>query len=129
QVSVAIDGRFPSNYFNKKVILTATPVLMYEGGATTLSPVTVQGENVQANNRVIGYNSGGNLSYNDKFPYKPEMRKSELYVNMKASKGSKSVEFAPVKVADGIIATSELVTNMPKPILGVRREANTTGKY
>ena len=129
QVSVAVDGRFPSKYFNKKVILTATPVLKYEGGSTTLDPVTVQGESVEANNKVISYNSGGNLSYNDKFPYKPEMSKSELFVNMKASKGSKSVEFAPVKIADGVIATSENVAIVPKPILGVRREANTTGKY
>ncbi|MBN2634679.1 MAG: hypothetical protein JXR61_00310 [Prolixibacteraceae bacterium] len=129
QVSVAIDGRFPSNYFNKKVILTATPVLKYEGKSTSLSAVTVQGENVQANNRVISYDAGGNLTYNENFAYQPEMSKSELYVNMKASKGSKSVEFGPVKVADGVIATSELVVEMPKPILGVRREANTTGKY
>ena len=129
QVSVAVDGRFPTKYFNKKATLTATPVLKYEGGSTTLTPVTVQGENVEANNRVIGYISGGNLSYNENFEYKPEMSKSELYVNMKASKGSKSVEFTPVKVADGVIATSELVAKMPKPILGVRREANTTGKY
>ena len=129
QVSIAVDGRFPSKYFNKKAILTATPVLKYEGGSTTLTPVTVQGENVEANNKVIGFNSGGNLNYRENFSYNSEMSKSELYINMKASQGSKSVEFTPVKVADGIIATSELVTKMPKPILGVRREANTTGKY
>ncbi len=129
QVSVAVDGRFPAKYFNKKVILTATPVLKYDGGSTPLTPVTVQGESVEANNKVIGYTSGGSLNYKDAFEYKPEMSKSELYVNMKASKGSKSVDFGPVKIADGIIATSELVTNNPKPILGVRREANTTGKY
>ncbi len=129
QVSVAVDGRFPAKYFNKKVTLTATPVLKYDGGSTALTPVTVQGEGVEANNKVIGYNSGGNLNYKDAFAYKPEMAKSELYVNMKASKGSKSVEFGPVKIADGVIATSELVANFPKPILGVRREANTTGKY
>ncbi len=129
QVSVAVDGRFPTKYFNKKVTLTATPVLKYDGGSTKLTPVTVQGESVEANNKVIGYTSGGSLNYKDAFEYKPEMSKSELFVNMKASKGSKSVDFGPVKIADGILATSELVSNFPKPILGVRREANTTGKY
>ncbi len=129
KVNVAIDGRFPAKYFDKKATLTATPVLKYESGNTSLTPVSVQGENVEANNKVIDYNNGGNFSYRDGVDYNQSMSKSELYVNIKASKGSKSVDFAPIKIADGVIATSELVANFPKPILGVRREANTTGKY
>ena len=50
-VDVAMTGRFPDKYFNKKVTLTATPVLKYDGGETEYSPVTVQGEKVQANNK------------------------------------------------------------------------------
>ena len=57
------------------------------------------------------------------------MRNSDLYVNITASKGSKTLDFNPIKIADGVLATSELVVNMPKPILGVRREANNSGKY
>lgn len=129
KVDVAIDARFPAKYFNKKAVLTATPVLKYQDGETKLTPLTVQGEGVEANNKVIGYTSGGSVSYRDGFDYVDAMSKSELYVNMKASKGSKSVDFGPVKIADGVIATSELVANFPKAILGVRREANTTGKY
>lgn len=129
KVNVAIDGRFPAKYFNKKATLTATPVLKYEGGDTKLTPVSVQGESVEANNKVISYSNGGNVTYRDGFDYVKAMSKSELYVNITASKGSKSVTFDPIKIADGIIATSELVANYPKPILGVRREANTSGKY
>ncbi len=129
KVNVAIDGRFPAKYFDKKATLTATPVLKYESGNTSLTPVSVQGENVEANNKVIDYNNGGNFSYRDGVDYNQSMSKSELYVNIKASKGSKSVDFAPIKIADGVIATSELVANLPKPILGVRREVNTSGKY
>ena len=33
-VDVAIDGRFPESYFNRKVTLVATPVLKYDGGET-----------------------------------------------------------------------------------------------
>ena len=127
-VDVAINGRFPDKYFNKKVILTATPVLKYESGETKYQPVTVQGENVQANNKVISY-SGGTVSYKDATAFDKAMSKSELYVNITASQGSKSVDFAPIKVADGVIATSEKVIIMPKPILGVVREANNNGKY
>lgn len=129
EVDLAVDGRFPAKYFNKKATLVATPVLKYEGGETAYEPVTVQGEKVQANNKVISYKTGGSFSYKDAVDYKKPMSKSELFINMTASKGSKTLDFAPIKIADGVLATSELVVNMPKAILGVRREANNTGKY
>lgn len=129
EVGLAIDSRFPAKYFNKKATLVATPVLKYKGGKTTYSPVTVQGEKVEANNKVIGYATGGNVNYKDAIAYKKPMSKSELYVNITASMGIKTLKFAPIKIADGVLATSELVANFPKPILGVQREANTSGKY
>lgn len=129
KVDMAIDGRFPSKYFNKKATVVATPVLKYDGGDKKFSPVTVQGEKVEANNNVIGYTTGGNISYKDGVAFDKAMSKSELYMNITASKGSKSVDFKPIKIADGVIATSELVANFPKAILGVTREANTSGKY
>ncbi|WP_339736858.1 tetratricopeptide repeat protein [uncultured Sunxiuqinia sp.] len=128
-VDVAIDGRFPAKYFNKKVTLVATPVLTYEGGETAFESVTVQGEKVDANNKVISYTNGGNFAYNDAVAYDDEMRVSDLEIRITASKGSKSVDFEPIKVADGVLATSEMVINYPSPILGVQREKNTTGVY
>lgn len=128
KVDFTIDTRYPSKYFNKKATIVATPELKYAGGATTLTPAAVQGESVKANNKVISYN-GGSVSVKEGIAYKPEMAKSELILNVTASKGKKKVDFAPVKIATGVIATSENVVNYPKPIIGVRREANTTGKY
>ena len=128
EVAVAIDTRFPAKYFNKKVTLTATPVLKYDGGETAYDPVSVQGESVDANNKVISYN-GGSVNYKDAVSYDKAMAKSELYVNIKATQGAKSVDFEPIKVADGVIATSEKVIMIPKAILGVEREANNSGKY
>lgn len=129
EVDVAIDGKFPAKYFNKKATLEITPVLKYDGGETEFEPVTLQGEKVEGNNRVISFNTGGGYSYNDDVEYDQDMRLSDLVVNITASKGAKSVDFDPIKIADGVIATSELVVNMPKPILGVRRQANNSGKY
>jgi len=129
EVDVAINGRFPSKYFNKNATIVATPVLKYEGGETAFESVSVQGEKVEANNKVISYQNGGSTSYKDAVAYDKAMAKSELYINITASKGSKTVDFAPIKVADGVLATSELVVNMPKPILGVTREENNSGKY
>ncbi len=129
EVDLTVDGRFPTKYFVKKATITATPVLRYEGGETEFSPVTLQGEKVQGNNRVISYNAGGTFSYTDDTEFSEEMRRSELVVNITASKGARSIDFDPIKIADGVIATSTNVANVPKPVLGVRREANNTGKY
>ena len=43
------------------------------------------------------------------FDYVPEMAKSELYLEFKATKGSKTIQIPAVKIADGVISTSELV--------------------
>ena len=129
KVSVGIDTRYPEKYFNKKATVVATPVLKYAEGSTKLNPASVQGEKVKANNRVINYTSGGSVAYKDVVDYDPAMSLSELYMQITASQGKKSVDFAPVKIANGVLATSEMVANYPKAIIGVRREANTTGKY
>ncbi len=129
EVDLAIDGRFPTKYFNKKATLTATPVLKYDGGEKEFNSVSLQGESVRGNNRVISYNAGGTFSYKDAAEFNDNMRRSELVMNITASKGSRTLDFNPIKIADGVIATSTMVANVPKPILGVRREANNSGKY
>ena len=45
------------------------------------------------------------------FDYVPEMAKSELWLEFKAKVGNKEVVIPAVKVADGVISTSELVNN------------------
>ncbi len=129
KVDLTVDGRFPVKYFAKKATLTVTPVLKYGNNESEFSPVSLQGEKVQGNNRVVSYNAGGTFSYKDAADFQEAMRKSELVVKMTATQGAKSLDFAPVKIADGVIATSTMVANFPKPILGVQREPNTSGKY
>ncbi|MCJ7448284.1 MAG: hypothetical protein MUO72_11370 [Bacteroidales bacterium] len=108
-VNVTIKGVFPEKYFDKKTTLTATPVLTYTGGETAFEKVQVlQGESVQANNQVITY-SGGNFTYTAAVPYKDAMKVSELMLRVTAARGAKSLDFDPVKLADGVIATSTLV--------------------
>ncbi len=128
-VSVEIDTRYPAKYFSKKATVVATPVLKYADGSTKLNPASAQGEKVKANNRVINYESGGTVAYKDNVDYDAAMSLSELYMQITASEGKKSIDFEPIKIADGVLATSELVANYPKAIIGVQREENTTGKY
>ena len=108
EIPVTIDGRFPKEFFNKKAVLTITPVLRYEGGEATAEPVTFQGEKVQGNNRVISYQRGGNFTIKMTFDYVPAMEKSALYLKFMVSKGNKSYVLPDVKVADGCISTSQL---------------------
>jgi len=129
KVDLAIDGKFPTKYFVKKATLVATPVLKYEGGEKAFEPVTLQGEKVDANNKVISYANGGSFAYKDAIPYADAMRLSTLELRITASKGASSVDFAPIELAKGVIATPTLVVNYPTPIIGVQREKNTTGKY
>jgi tetratricopeptide (TPR) repeat protein len=116
QVDVAVKGTYPEKYFDKKTVLELTPVLVYEGGETAFEVVKVQGESVQANNKSISF-TGGNFSYTGKVPYKDAMKMSQLQVRIKATRGSKTLDFDPVKIADGVIATSTLTENHVKPIL------------
>lgn len=108
EIPVTIDGRFPQKFFDKKSVLTVTPVLRYEGGEATAEPVTFQGEKVQGNHRVISYKQGGNFTMKMNFDYIPAMEKSALYLKLMVSKGSKSYMLPDIKVADGCISTSQL---------------------
>jgi tetratricopeptide (TPR) repeat protein len=115
-VNVTIKGTFPAKYFDKKTTVTATPVLTYEGGETAFDKVQVlQGESVQANNKVITTN-GGDFTYTSSIPYKDAMKMSQLVLKVKAVRGKKSIDFDQVKLADGVIATSTLVEKEGKPI-------------
>jgi len=115
-VNVTIKGTFPEKYFNKKATLTVTPVLTYAGGETAFDKVQVlQGEKVQANNKVITY-TGGDFTYTSAIPYKEAMKMSELVLRTNAAINTKSLDFEPVKLADGVIATSTLVEVHARPI-------------
>ena len=109
QVPATINGKFPEKYFNKKAIVEVTPVLRWEGGEAKGQPSVFQGEKVQGNDQTISYKMGGNYTMKTSFDYVPEMAKSELYLEFKATVGKKTVEIPAVKVADGVIATSEMV--------------------
>lgn len=108
QVPVTINGIFPEKYMKKKAVVTVTPVLRYNGQSVAGSPATFQGEKVQGNDQTISYLVGGHYTMKSNFKYVPEMQKSELYLTFDAKVGKKAVNVPEIKVADGIIATSEL---------------------
>ncbi|MGE4568597.1 MAG: tetratricopeptide repeat protein [Bacteroidales bacterium] len=117
-VAVDVAVNYPKRYFAKKVTLDATPVLKYSAGSKDLQKFAAQGQKVRGNNKVIVKKTGGTVNYSDKFAYTPDMQASELFAQIVGSKKKKSLEFPQVKLADGIIATSQLLSVAPKPVIG-----------
>jgi len=108
EVSATINGMFPEKYMNKKAVVTVTPELRFIGQTVRGTGATFQGEKVQGNDQTISYRVGGRYSMKTSFKYQPEMQKSELYLTFDAKVGKKKVTVPAVKVATGVIATSEL---------------------
>ncbi|WP_085537147.1 tetratricopeptide repeat protein [Massilibacteroides vaginae] len=108
QVPVTINATFPAKWFNKKAVVTVTPVLRYAGGEAWGTAYTYQGEKVAGNNQVIPQKEGANVTMKSSFAYKPEMKKSELYLTFDAKIKNKTIKLPDVKIGDGVVATSEL---------------------
>ena len=107
-VPATINGHFPEKYMKKKAVVTVIPELRYSNGEVVQgNTATFQGENVAGNDQTIPYKVGGNYTMKTNFAYAGD-NKAEMYLTFEARLGSKQVKVPEVKVADGIIATSEL---------------------
>ncbi|MBQ8065168.1 MAG: tetratricopeptide repeat protein [Prevotella sp.] len=111
-VEATINGLFPEKYMQKKAVVTVTPELRFEkdGAVQTVKgqPATFQGEKVLGNDQIVNYRMGGQYTMRTRFAYEPAMQKSDLWLTFDARLGNKAVEVPAVKVAEGVVATSEL---------------------
>ena len=107
-VQATVNGMFPEKYMKKNAVVKVIPELRFQGQAVQGAGSSFQGEKVMGNNRTISYNLGGHYTMKTVFTYQPEMLQSELWLTFHALVGDKVVEVPAVKVADGVIATSEL---------------------
>ena len=112
QVDATINGVFPEKYMNKKAVVTVTPELRFMKNGVEQKvqgrPATFQGEKVLGNDQTISYQLGGHYTMKTNFPYEDAMQKSELFLTFDAKVGKKQVDVPAIKVANGVIATSEL---------------------
>ena len=107
-VPATINGHFPEKYMKKKAVVTVTPELRYANGTTVQgAPATFQGEKIAGNGQTINYKVGGNYTMKAVFPY-ADCNKADMYLTFDAGIGKKKFDVPAVKVAEGIIATSEL---------------------
>ena len=124
KVPVTINATFPAKWFNKNAVVTVTPVLRYEGGEAWGTAYTYQGEKVNGNNQVIPQAAGANVTMKSSFTYKPEMKKSELYLTFEAKIKNKTVALPDIKIGEGVIATSALAADKFQRIIKEAHNAN-----
>jgi hypothetical protein len=97
---------------NRKAVITVTPELRFMKNGMQQAVkgpyATFQGEKVMGNDQTISYLLGGHYTMKTAFPYEAAMQQSDLYLTFDAKVGNKVVKVPAVKVADGVIATSEL---------------------
>ena len=107
-VPATINGHFPEKYMKKKAVVTVIPELRYSNGQIVQgNSATFQGESVLGNDQTINYKMGGNYTMKTNFAYADD-NKAEMYLTFNARIGNKQMKVPEVKVADGVIATSEL---------------------
>lgn len=109
QIPATINGAFPEKYMKKNAVVTVVPELRYGNGQVAKGAATTfQGEKVLGNDQMISYRLGGRYTMKTAFDFVPAMQQSEMYLTFMAKRGNKTVNIPAVKVATGVIATSEL---------------------
>lgn len=109
EIQATINGSFPEKYMKKKAVVTVVPELHYGNGQVVKgASATFQGEKVLGNDQMISYRLGGRYTMKTVFGFLPAMQKSDMYLTFNARKGKKTIKIPAVKVATGVIATSEL---------------------
>lgn len=115
KVPTTINGTFPEKYMKKKAVVSVVPQLRFGNGQVVNgNSATFQGEKVEGNDQTISYKVGGNYTMKTSFDYVPAMEKSELYLTFNAKIGKRTVQVPDVKVATGVLATSELYKSTVK---------------
>jgi tetratricopeptide (TPR) repeat protein len=108
QIFATVTADCPKDYFNPKVILEVTPVIVYEGGEAAMKPFKYQGEKVKDNYKVIS-SQGQRVTEQLKFDYVEGMEKCFLELRARVLAGGKSIALPTRKVADGANTTYMLV--------------------
>ena len=109
QVPATINGAFPEKYMKKNAVVTVIPELRYGNGQVAKGTgSTFQGEKVLGNDQMISYRLGGRYTMKTAFDFVPAMQKSDMYLTFSARRGNKKINIPAVKVAEGVVATSEL---------------------
>ena len=121
-VKVSIAVKVPEKGLNKKASAEITPKL----GDKLFKTITIQGEKATGNGQTIAFKPGATVNYSDVIPYSADLENADLMITGTVSKGKKSEDLEPKKIADGTIVTPLWVQNDDKALIGVDAFVRTT---
>ena len=119
QVELSLTGTFPEKYFAKKAIIEATPVLVWEGGEAAFETAGFQGEDAAGNYTMVPFKTGKSFDYSGEVAFQEGMEDgARLELRISGSMGSKTMDFTPVVLGDGVITTSNWVRSDDRFVMG-----------
>lgn len=110
EVAVNVSGRVSEKYFHRRAKVEITPVLVYEGGEQVLNTVFLRGERTTGEGTVINRGAPTNFAINDNIDFVDGMEASELFIRARVyreGREDEAIDLPEVKVADGVINTSQ----------------------
>ncbi|MCR4569982.1 MAG: hypothetical protein K5661_06265 [Bacteroidales bacterium] len=107
-IDATVSVTYPEDYFNPKVIVEVTPVIVYDGGEAAMKPFKYQGEKVKNNYKVVS-SKGQKVTEKVHFDYVEGMEKCYLELRGKVIANKKVINLPTKKVADGAYTTYMLV--------------------
>ena len=113
EINATVTVTYPEDYFHPQAILEVTPVIVYEGGESKMTPFVFQGEKVKENYEVVP-SAGSTVSKKVNFTYAPGMEKCYLELRGVVKHKDKAVDLPSKKVADGANCTYMLVCKRGK---------------
>ena len=113
EINATVTVTYPEDYFHPQAILEVTPVIVYEGGESKMTPFVFQGEKVKENYEVVP-SAGSTVSKKVNFTYAPGMEKCYLELRGVVKHKDKAVDLPSKKVADGANCTYMLVCKKGK---------------
>lgn len=142
-ISVAFKGDVPPKYFHKKGIIKFVPTVNYGEDEKVLDPFFIKGEDAELSDEekdlytvvaTIKEKEGGSFEHNVTFPYKVEMKESELelYLAVKIDNEKDALDKCIAlpgtdSITKGTITTSLTVKPTDNIIMGGFRERKGTG--
>ena len=127
EVPATISINVPAKLMNKKAVVTCTPVLKWDGGASVADSYTLQGEKVEANHTIISYKNGGHATMRFSVPFKDGMEKSDLLMQFNATIGKKAVKMPTVKIGYGTQCTAVINHKQEAAVKFLIGQANLRG--
>jgi outer membrane protein OmpA-like peptidoglycan-associated protein len=115
-VRFTMNLEFAPEFFAKKGVLEATPVLSYSGNNIDLPSAKFKGEGVEeGSGKTVSFENGGKFNQSAAVAYNKGMEKAELTAKVKVGVKKKTVDFPTVKLADGTLVTQQLMNGQYRP--------------